>query len=50
MFIQNLISGSQRQMGLVETCVLTALEVQEGLGRHQWDVPLANMRHLLKVH
>lgn len=32
------------------TCVLNALEVDKGLGRHQWDVPRANMIPLLKVY
>ncbi|KAK3176666.1 hypothetical protein OEA41_007989 [Lepraria neglecta] len=36
-------------LGLIATCLLTVLEIHKGLGRHQWDVPLANMRPLLKL-
>ena len=38
------------QLGLVATCVLNALEVDKGFGRHQWDVPRVNMMPLLKVY
>lgn len=37
-------------LGLVATCILNAREIQEGLGRHQWNVPESNMKHLLKLY
>lgn len=37
------------KLGLLATHVVTTLAANEGVGRHQWDVPLANMPEILKV-
>ncbi|KAL2037557.1 hypothetical protein N7G274_009669 [Stereocaulon virgatum] len=37
-------------LGLVWTCLLAVLETRKGLGRHQWDVPIADMKTLLKLN